>query len=118
MPPKRPTRRRKPSGKKRRRADAPGLRAAGQRFLDLGLDDLFQVLRRDRPDHLVGDLAVAADDESLRHAVDAPFDCGAAADVRARGDEGIAVATEEAARRVVLILVVEADDPDTLVLGE
>ena len=42
-------------------------------------DDLaFQCLSSDRADLLEDDLTLAVDHEGLRHAVDAPFDCGTA----------------------------------------
>jgi hypothetical protein len=61
-------------------------------------------------------VAVAADHESFRHAIDAPVDRGAAVAVGADGGERIAVAADEAARVVGLVLVVDADDAETLVL--
>src|SRR5262249_52785809 len=54
------------------------LRPGGERLLDLGLHDPLEVVGRELPDQLVGDLAVAADDEILRHTVHAPFDRGPA----------------------------------------
>ena len=68
-----------------------------KRLLDLRLEDLVEVRLGDRADQLVGNIAVAADDEGFRHAVDAPFHRGAAVAVRARRHERIAVAAEEAA---------------------
>src|SRR5215203_5236717 len=52
--------------------------ACRQRLFDLRLEHRFQIFRRDRADQLVGNAAIAADDERLRNAVDAPFDRGAA----------------------------------------
>ena len=62
--------------------------------------------------------ASLADHEGFRHAVDAPFDRGAAALVGAGGGERIAVAAEEAPRVVGLVLVVDADQAHAAVLGE
>ena len=56
---------------------------------------------------LVGDLAVLADDEGLRHAVDAPVDRRAAGFVDADRLERIAEIAEEAARVFRLVLVVQ-----------
>ena len=69
-------------------------------------------------DQLVGDAAVAADDERLRHAVDAPLDRGAAALVRARSDERIAVAAEKTPGVLGFVLVVDADDAQAVVLRQ
>ena len=80
-----------------------------------GISALLQILRRDRPDQLVGDAAVAADHERFRHAIDAPFDRGAAVGVGADRGERIAVAAEEAPGVVRLVLVVDADEADALV---
>ena len=66
------------------------------------------VSRRDRADVLVGDAALAVDDERLGHAVDAPLDGRAAVAIDADRGEGIAVAAEEAARGRRLVLVVDA----------
>src|SRR4029077_962652 len=82
-----------------------------QRLLDLGLEYAFEICLGDRPDQLVGDLAVAADQEGLRHAVDAPFHRSAAVAVGAGRRERIAVPAEEAARVVGLVLVIDADEP-------
>ena len=81
-----------------------------ERLLDLGLDDRVEILRRDRSHELVGDAAVAADDESFRHAIDAPFDRGAAVLVGADGGERIAIAAEKAPGILRLVLVVDAND--------
>src|SRR5205085_557908 len=77
-----------------------------------------EILYIDRADQLVDDAAVPPHDERLRHAVDAPFDGGAAALVGTGGRERIAVAVEEAARVVRLVLVVDADEPDAAILPE
>src|SRR5207302_9257966 len=71
-----------------------------------------------RADELVGDAAVAADHEALRHAVDTPFDRGAAVLVGARRRERIAVAVEKPAGVVGLILVIDADEADPGILRE
>src|SRR4051794_2657800 len=43
-----------------------------QRLLDLGFQYEFEIGFADRTDQLIGDLAVAADEEGFRDAVDAP----------------------------------------------
>ena len=63
-------------------------------------------------------LAVAADDERLRHAVDAPIDRGAAVRIDADRGERIAVAVEKTPRVLGLVLVVDADQLDAAVLRE
>ena len=84
-----------------------------QRLLDRRHEHGLQILRRDRADQLVGDAPVAADDEGLRHAIDAPVDRGAAVRIGADRVERIAVAADEAARVVGPVLVVDADEPDS-----
>jgi hypothetical protein len=54
----------------------------------------------------------------FRHAIDAPFDRGAAVAVDADHAERFAVAAEEAPRIVGHILVVDADELQALVLAE
>ena len=54
-----------------------------KRLLDLWLYDVVDVLRRNRPHQLIGDLAVATDDEGFRNPVNAPFDRSASADIGA-----------------------------------
>src|SRR5258705_13344450 len=73
---------------------------------------------RDRADVLVGDAALAIDDEGLRHAVDAPFDRGASVAVDADGGEGIAVKAKEAPRRSRLVLVIDPKELDARPLFE
>src|SRR3984885_11312215 len=63
-----------------------------QRLVDLGLQHAVDIVRRHRADQLEDDSALAADDERLRHAVDAPFDRGAAVAVDADEAERVAVA--------------------------
>src|SRR3954469_19205593 len=63
-----------------------------QCLLDLRLEHAIEVGLGDRADQLVGDIAVAADDEAFRHAVDAPFHRGAAIAVGAGRREWIAIA--------------------------
>ncbi len=92
----------------------PGL----QRLVDLDPEHGVDIVRRDRADHLVDDGAFAPDDEGLRHAIDAPFDRGAAVGVDADDAERIAVAAEEAPGVVGRVLVVDADDLQPLVLAE
>src|SRR3954471_5588561 len=75
-----------------------------QRLLDLGLEHAVDILRRHRADQLVDNGAVAADHEGFRHAVDAPFDRGAAVGVDPDHAERVAVAAEEAAGVVGRVL--------------
>src|SRR6185437_10897326 len=89
-----------------------------QRLGDLRLEHALQILGADRADELVGDVTVAADDEGLRHAVDAPVDAGAAARILSGRRIRIAVAAEEAARVAGLVLVVDTDELDALVLRQ
>ena len=91
------------------------LRSGLQGLLDLGLQHGADILRGHGPDQLVGDLAVTPDDEGLGHAVDAPFDRGAAVAVGADDAERVAVATEETARVVRRVLVIDADNLQPLV---
>src|SRR4051812_21061149 len=94
----------------------PGMTAGlTQRLVDLGLEHAFKIRWRHRPDHLVDDGALAPDDERFRHAVDAPFDRGAAVAVDADHAERISVAAEKAAGVVGRVLVVDADDLQPLV---
>src|SRR6516164_1235086 len=97
---------------------SPGPLRSGERLLDLGLHHLFEVFWRERADQLVGDAAIAPDDEGLGHPIDAPLDRRAAVGVGAGGGEGIAETAEETARIVGLVLVVDADEPDALVRSE
>src|SRR5262249_24608240 len=97
----------------------PGPLTTGhQRLFDGGLDLAGDVLGRDRAHELVGDAAIAADEEGLRHAVDPPIDRRAAIAVGPGGNEWIAVAADEAARILGLVLVIDPDDADALILGE
>src|SRR5215813_983151 len=89
-----------------------------QGLLDLRLEHRIDVLRRDGADELVGDAAVAPDQEGLRDPVYAPVDGGAAVLVGADHGKGIAVTAEEAAGIVGLVLVVDADDANALVARE
>src|SRR5436305_13959880 len=61
-----------------------------QRLVDLGLEPGVEIRRCDRTDQLVDDRAFAADNEGLGHAIDAPFDRGAAGVVDADNVERIA----------------------------
>ena len=92
--------------------------AGAAAFSICGLSRQVEIVGRDRPDQLVGDAGVAADDEGFRHAVDAPFDRRAAAFVGACRGERIAVAAEEAPRIVGIVLVVDADQAHALVLRQ
>src|SRR6185312_7106378 len=80
-----------------------------QGLVDLGLEHGVDVFRRDRADQFVENRAAAADDEGLRHAINAPFDRRAAIAVDADHAERIAVAAEKAAGIVGGVLVVDAD---------
>ena len=85
-----------------RARSGPAEAAAASALSISGSSALVEILGRDRPDQLVGDAAVAADHEGLRHAIDAPVDRGAAVCVGAGGGERIAVAVEKAPRVVGL----------------
>src|SRR5579871_1244959 len=86
------------------------LTAGAERLLDLALQHAVDILRRDRPDQLERDSAIAADDKSFRHAVDAPLDRRASIRVDTDRIEWIAIAAEKASRVLRHILVVDADD--------
>src|ERR1700687_6120761 len=94
------------------------LRPRPQCLVDLDLEHSFDIFRRHRADHLVDDGAVAADHKSLRHAIDAPFDRGAAVAVDTDDAERIAVADEKAPGVVRRVLVVDADELQPLVPAE
>src|SRR5664279_4284087 len=81
------------------------LRSRLQCLVDLDLEHGVDIVRRHRADHLVDDGAFAADDEGLGHAIDAPFDRGAAVAVDADDAVGVAVAGQEAARLFRRVLV-------------
>src|SRR6185369_6751960 len=66
----------------------------------------------------IGDLAITADHVGLRHAVDAEIDRDAAGAVDADAGIGIAVTAEIAPRRSLIVLIVNAVEPDRLILGE
>src|SRR5205809_339353 len=65
-----------------------------QRLLDLDLQHAVEIGRRHRLDQLVKNGAVAADDTSFGHAIDAPFDRAAAVGIDADHAERIAIAAE------------------------
>src|SRR4051812_17435806 len=92
------------------RNDVERLASRFQRLVDFDLEHTLKVRRRDRADHLVEYRALAADDKRLGHAVDAPFDRGAAVAVDTDEAERVAVAAEKAPGVVGRILVVDADD--------
>src|ERR1700729_2653864 len=102
-----------PSGRGERKL---GPRA--ERPLDLRLKHGIDIFRRHRADQFVQNRAVAPDDKSFGHAIDAPFDRGAAIAVDADDAERVAVAAEEAPRVVGCVLVVDADQLQPLVLAE
>src|SRR5438309_6931090 len=81
-----------------------GLTPRLQRLVDFSLQDRVDIVRRHRTDQLVDDGPLAADDKGLRHAIDAPFDRGAAVAVDADHAERIAVAAEETPRVVGRVL--------------
>ena len=110
--------RRRSAWRSRRFADGSRRLRLRQRLVDLGLEHGVDIVRRDRADQLVDDGAVAPDDEGFRHAIDAPFDRGAAVAVDADNAERIAVAAEEAPGVVGRVLVVDADQLQPLVLAE
>src|SRR5262249_15343053 len=60
----------------------------------------------------------AADDKGFRHAIDAPFDRGAAVLVGAGGGEWITVAAEKPPRVVGIVLVIDADYAQALISRE
>src|SRR5260370_26945316 len=66
-----------------------------QRLVDLDLEHAVDIIWRHRAVQLVNDGAVAADHKSLRHAVDAAFDRGAAVAVDADNGERTAVAARK-----------------------
>src|ERR1700712_3025531 len=86
-----------------------------QRLFQLRLEHALEIRRGYRADHLVEDGAFAADHKRLRHAIDAPFDRGAAVAVDPDKAERVAVAAEKAPGVVGRILVVDADDLQPLV---
>src|SRR5664279_2884584 len=94
------------------------LRSRLQRLVDLDLEHGVDIFRSHRADHLVDDGAFAADDEGLGHAIDAPFDRGAAVAVDADHAVRIAVAAEKLSRLVGGVLVVDADQLQPLVLAQ
>src|SRR3981081_1596628 len=89
-----------------------------QRLVDLDHEHAVDIVRRYRADHCAGEVSFASDHKSLRHARDPPFDRGAAVAVDADHAERIAVAAEKAPRVVGGVLVVDADKPPPLVLGQ
>src|ERR1700682_3698497 len=89
-----------------------------QRLLDFDLEHGVDVVGCDRADHLVDDGAFAPDHEGLRHAIDTPFDRGAAVAIDADDAERIVVAAEEAPGVVGCILVIDADELQPFVLTE
>src|SRR6202790_5094449 len=93
-------------------SDHPGmmvndLRPGLQRLVDLGLEHIVEILRRQRADHLVENGAVAPDNEGFGHPIDAPFDRGAAVAVDADYAERVAVTAEKAPGVVGRVLVVD-----------
>src|ERR1700704_47118 len=81
-----------------------------QRLLDFDLEHGVDVVGCDRADHLVDDGAFSPDHEGLRHAIDTPFDRGAAVAIDADDAKRIAVAAEEAPGVVGGVLVIDADE--------
>src|SRR5690606_34886554 len=67
---------------------------------------------------LVEDGAVRTDQEGFRHAVDAPVDHCAATLIHADGVIGIAELAQETERVLRLVLVVDARDPDAIILRQ
>src|SRR6267378_5933431 len=99
-------------------AEVDDSRSRLQRFFDFDLEDGVDVVGGDRADHLVDNGAFATDHEGLRHAIDTPFDRGAAVAIDADNAERIAVAAEEAPGVVGGVLVVDADELQPFVLAE
>src|SRR6185437_2082657 len=95
---------------------ASWLRPRAERLVDLGLEHGIDIFRRHRTDQLVDNRAVAADDKRFGHAIDAPFDRGAAIAIDADNAERVAVTAEEAPGVVGRVLVVDADQLQPLVL--
>src|ERR1700722_16794432 len=89
-----------------------------QRLVDRVLEHAVDIVGRYRADQLVGYGAVAADHERLRHAIDAPFDGGAAVAVDADDAIGVAVAAEKTPRIVGPVLLVDAAHLQPRVLAE
>src|SRR5664279_6661388 len=77
-----------------------------QRLVDFDLEHGVDIGRRHRADHLVDDGALAADDEGLRHAVNPPFDPGAAVAVDTDDSVRVAVTAEKASGLFGSILVI------------
>src|SRR5260370_31116263 len=100
------------------RTDAAASAPRLQRLVDLGLKHGVEIRRGDRADQLVDDRAFAADHKRLGHAIDPPFDRGAAVAVDADNAERIAVTAEKAPGVVGRVLVVDADDLQPLVAGK
>src|ERR687891_2790267 len=80
--------------------------------LDEWEDRLFEILRAHRPDVLVHDHTILADDEGLGHAVDAPLDADTAVLIGAGPGVGIAEVVEPFCGVLGPVLVVEAVDRD------
>src|SRR5688572_22075011 len=87
--------------------------AAAIQLLHQRLELLLRDLRRERPDVLVADDALAIDDVGLGHAVDAVVDRDLARGVVNRELVGIAVASKPGQRILAGILVVKADYGDS-----
>src|SRR5262245_36561093 len=66
----------------------------------------------------IGDLAITAEHVGLGHPVDAEIDRDMAGAVDADAGIGIAVTAKIAPRRSLIVLVVDAVEPDRLILGE
>src|ERR1700704_1280278 len=101
-------------------SDHPGMTATPslQRLVDFDLEHDVDIGCRHRADHLVDNGALAADDEGLRHAVNPPFDPGAAVAVDTDNSVRVAVTAEKAARLVRSVLVIDADQLQPLVLAQ
>src|SRR5579863_1392118 len=95
-----------------------GSTARFQRLVDLGPKHGVDIFRRDRTDQFVDDGAFAPDDEGFRHAIDTPFDRGAAVGIDADNAKRIAIAAEKAPGIVGGILVVDAHDLQPAVMAE
>src|SRR5262245_58952690 len=71
-----------------------------------------------RPDTLIEDHAIGADEEGFRDAIDAPVDGGGSPRIDADRLERIAEFAEEGKRSVIAVLVVDADDIQPVVLRQ
>ncbi len=81
-------------------------------------DGVAHVLLGDRPAEVEAHDAVAVDQVGLGHAAQAPVEAGAAVEILAGIEEGIAELGEPGARLLGLVLPGDADDDGAVALGE